>query len=216
MVMATSVPPGIGITNIVNTSGTVTANVAVDCAATLGDHTVVLEISDGALTSTTNLIVTVTANTAPTLTYGDGSVVSAGATNINAASGPTDNGTVQTIVPQSQGTYTGGISVDNLTGQVSITNAAPVGAHTITIRATDNCGVTTDSQFVLTVTDAANTCTAVVSSGNWSATATWGCGHVPRTGRQHHHSTGNAHHSGYRPLRCEYYGERRRDPDNSW
>jgi hypothetical protein len=182
IVTATSVPAGIVVTSIVNTSGTVTANVAVDCAATLGDNTIVLEISDGALTSTANLIVNVTANTAPTLTYGSGAVVSAGSTIINAASGPSDNGTVQTIALQSAGTYTGGISVDNSTGQISISNAAPVGTHAITIRATDNCGAFTDSQFTLTVTDAPNVCTAVVSSGNWSATATWGCGHVPGPG----------------------------------
>ena len=41
--------------------------------------------------------------------------------------------------------------MDNVTGIVSISNAAPVGSHTITIRATDNCGVTTDATFTLTV-----------------------------------------------------------------
>jgi len=56
---------------------------------------------------------------------------------------------VSSIVLQSQGTYTGTISVNNTTGVVSISNAAPVGTHTITVRATDNCGAMTDAIFTL-------------------------------------------------------------------
>jgi len=55
---------------------------------------------------------------------------------------------------QSKGTYTGTINVNNSSGVVSISNAAPVGTHTITIRATDNCGATTDASFTLTVNKA--------------------------------------------------------------
>ena len=36
-------------------------------------------------------------------------------------------------------------------GVVTITNAQPAGPHTITIRATDNCGAFTDASFTLTV-----------------------------------------------------------------
>ena len=113
--------------------------------------TFTLQASDGSLTSTDTLTVTVTANTAPTLTYNNASVAFNGSTTVNPATGPSDNGSVSTIVVQSQGTYTGTISVDNVTGVVSISNAAPAGTHTITIRATDNCGLTTDATFTLTV-----------------------------------------------------------------
>lgn len=51
---------------------------------------------------------------------------------------------------QSQGTYAGTISV-NASGVVSVSNAAPPGTYTVTIRATDNCGATTDAPFTLTV-----------------------------------------------------------------
>jgi hypothetical protein len=67
------------------------------------------------------------------------------------------------------------ISVDT-SGVVSITNACPGGTHTITIRATDNCGGaggTTDATFTLTVNDTQPpviTCPAsiitVIPSGN--------------------------------------------------
>ena len=76
-----------------------------------------------------------------------------GSTSINPATGPSDNLSVASIVLQSQGTYTGTISVDNGTGVVSISNAAPIGSHTITIRATDNCGAFTDASFTLNVTN---------------------------------------------------------------
>ena len=41
--------------------------------------------------------------------------------------------------------------MDNVTGIVSISNATPAGSHTITIRATDNCGAITDATFTLNV-----------------------------------------------------------------
>ena len=96
-----------------------------------------------------NYTVNVTANTAPTLSYNNASAPLNGSTTVNPATGPSDNGSVVSIVLVSQGTYTGTISVDNVTGVVSISNAAPVGNHTITIRATDNCGLATDATFTL-------------------------------------------------------------------
>ncbi|MBX7219727.1 MAG: hypothetical protein K1Y36_07260, partial [Blastocatellia bacterium] len=158
---ATTVPTGITVTGITNSNGTITATVTAGCTAAVGNNTVVLTATDtNNATATANLTVTVTANTQPTLTYNAASVARNGSTTVNPATGPTDNGSVSTIVVQSQGTYTGTISVNNGTGAVSISNATPVGVHTITIRATDNCGTTTDATFQLTVTNAAPTITA--------------------------------------------------------
>ena len=90
--------------------------------------------------STASFTVNVTANTAPALTYNNASVANGGSTSINPASGPSDNGSVS-IVVQSQGAYTGTISVDNTTGVVSISNAAPIGSHTITSRSVMSPGI---------------------------------------------------------------------------
>ncbi len=151
-VAATTVPAGLTVTGIVNTNGTITANVAALCNATLGANTVVLTVTDGnGGMATANLTVNVTANSAPVLTYANQAVAVGGSSNINPVTGPSDNGSVSTIAVQSQGTYTGTISVNNASGIVAISNAAPVGLHTITIRATDNCGMTTDATFTLTV-----------------------------------------------------------------
>jgi hypothetical protein len=171
VVTVTSANPsnGVTISNIVNSAGTVTADVVASCSATSANFT--LQASDGNSTATDTLTVTVTANPAPTLTYSNASVPVNGSTTVNPATGPTDNGNVSTIVVLSPGTYTGTISVDNGTGFVSISNAAPIGSHTITIEATDNCGTATDATFTLTVD--APACVApstVYVNANWVGT----------------------------------------------
>lgn len=170
VVTVTSANPSSGVTisNIVNTNGTVTADVVANCSATNASFT--LQASDGSLTATTTLNVNVTANSTPTLTYANASVASGGSTTVNPATGPSDNGGIATIVVQSTGTYTGTISVNNATGVVSISGAAPAGAHTITIRATDNCGALTDASFMLTVTPPAGPVTVTATAGTTGPT----------------------------------------------
>jgi hypothetical protein len=142
---------GVTVSNIVNTNGTVTADVIGACAATTAAFT--LTATDGVgTTATATLNVTVNSNSAPTLTYSPASLAVGGSTTINPATGPADNGSIASIVVQSQGTYTGTISV-NSSGVVSISNATPYGSHTITMRATDNCGAITDATLALNLTD---------------------------------------------------------------
>jgi len=149
---ATATVNGVTVSGIsVSAGGAVTANVIATCTATTANFT--LRVTDsGGLFAEATLTATVTNNTAPVLTYGNQSVAAGGSLNFNPASGPSDNGTVSSIVVQSQGTYTGTISVNNSTGVISLSNAKPGGTHTITIRATDNCGAVTDAAFNLTVT----------------------------------------------------------------
>jgi hypothetical protein len=66
-------------------------------------------------------------------------------------SAPHDAGSVPLLAIQDLGTYRGQIDVDSSTGVVSLRNAAPAGAHTITIRATDDCGASSDARFTVTV-----------------------------------------------------------------
>jgi hypothetical protein len=125
------------------------ASVAASCTATAG--TLRFQVSDGSLTGTGNLQVNVTANTAPALTYAAQSGAAGASLTVNPATGPSDNGSVASVALFSQGTYTGGISVNASSGAVSLTNLAPEGTHTITLRATDNCGATIDAAFNMQV-----------------------------------------------------------------
>lgn len=176
---------GVSVSNLsVTAAGVVTANVVAACGATTANFT--LKVTDtGGLANTSTLSVTVNANSAPTVSYPSSQTVALGASLIiSPASGPSDNGSISSISVQSKGTYTGTVSVNNSTGVVSISNATPGGTHTITIRATDNCGATTDESFKLIVSPAATT-TAVTSSVNpselgqsvtFTATVTSGAG----------------------------------------
>jgi hypothetical protein len=147
---------GVTISNIINSEGNITADINASCDA-LG-ATFTLSASDGSSTVTDTLHIATTANTAPLLSYQNQAVALDGSININPATGPSDNGIVSVIIKQSS-SFTGNIRLDGATGAVSMANAAPAGTHDITIRATDNCGATTDAIFTLTVGKADQTIT---------------------------------------------------------
>jgi hypothetical protein len=140
---------GITAGSISNSSGAISATLAASCSATSG--TVRFQVSDGSLTGTGDLQVNVDGNTQPTLSYAGAGVVAGGATTISPSSGPSDNGSVASIAVLSAGTFSGTLSVNGSSGVVSIANAAPIGAHTITIRATDNCGAQRDATILVSV-----------------------------------------------------------------
>ncbi|MEP7339870.1 MAG: putative Ig domain-containing protein, partial [Acidobacteriota bacterium] len=96
------------------------------------------------------LNVTVTANSAPTLTYSNQSVASGGALNVTPTTA-SDNGSITgySVVSVTPALTTA--PTVNVSGLVAITSANPSGLHTITIRATDNCGATTDASFTVNV-----------------------------------------------------------------
>ena len=162
---------GVTISNIINTDGNITADIVASCGASTATFT--LQASDGSSTVSDTLNITVTANTAPTLTYENQTVALNQSLTINPATGPSDNGKVSSIVEQSSGTFIGDISVNSITGGLSITNAAPAGTHTITIRATDNCGATTDTSFTLTV-DKADQTMITLSQSNYNVNESTG------------------------------------------
>ncbi len=140
---------GIVVTSLLNTAGTVSAALAASCTATSG--TVRFQVSDGNSTGSGDLQVNVSANTAPVLTYPAISVGVGSSTSQLPSSGPSDNGSVSSISVLSSGSYTG-TAVVSPAGQLSLSNAQPLGSHTITIRATDNCGSNLDVPVAVTVT----------------------------------------------------------------
>ncbi len=149
-VTVTSANPSNGVTvsNLVNTNGTITADVVADCASSNASFT--LAVTDGGgNTSSATLNVTVTANSQPPLTYVSPQSVTVGGSLNVSPTAASDNGTVSYQVLTGHGLTTAP-TVD-ASGVVSITNAAPVGMHTITIRATDNCSVMIDATFTLNV-----------------------------------------------------------------
>jgi hypothetical protein len=143
---------GISVGSISNSGGTVSATLAASCTAVSGTER--FQVLDGSLNGTGDLEMDVSANTPPVLSYSDQAVSLAGSLPVNPSTGLSDNGTIASVVVQSTGTYTGTISVD-AAGTVSLSNAVPAGVHTITIRATDNCGSMTDASFLLDIENTA-------------------------------------------------------------
>ncbi len=153
-VAATTVPTGLTVSNITNTNGAITAEVAASCTATVGNNTVVLTVTDGnSATATANLTVNVTANTAPTVgNYSNQTLTPGGSVIVTPTAAPTDNGTIASVTAAAApNTFTGTFSGNTTTGAVTISNASPSGNYTITVTLTDNCGATTQKTFTLAV-----------------------------------------------------------------
>jgi hypothetical protein len=146
-------PPGLTVGTVTNIDGTLTAPMAASCTATTGARALTLRITDGTgATTDQDATITVLSNPAPTLgSYAATPIFSGAATPVTSSAAPADNVAVSSVEVSSP-TFTGTLSVDASTGTVSVSNAGPVGVHTVTITATDNCGVTSSSAFVLTVT----------------------------------------------------------------
>ncbi|AYQ33261.1 choice-of-anchor Q domain-containing protein [Runella sp. SP2] len=147
---------GVTLNNVVVAAdGNVTANVNASCTATNANFTfrITNNQSQSVLATVT---INVTANSAPTLTYGNASANTGTATTVSPATGPSDNGSISTIALQSvsPATSPATLTVDNVTGVVTVPNNVPAGVYTVTVRATDNCNSFTDATFTLTVQSA--------------------------------------------------------------
>ena len=119
------------------------------CAATSG--TLRFRANDGLSVGDYDLNVILAQNPPPTLGYPTVSVNQGLSTTVAPNSGPSDNGSVTLINILSNGTYSGTSSVNSSTGVLSLGNAGPAGTHTITIRATDNCGATRNATVTVQV-----------------------------------------------------------------
>jgi len=145
---------GVTISNLsISSEGTVTANILASCEATNATYNLTATDNAGSTVST-QLNVTVTANTPPVLVYANHSIEFDGQTTIAPTIVPVDNGSISSIVVQDQGGFGGSITVNNNTGLISISSAQPSGTHVIIIRAKDNCGASIDAKFILTVNKA--------------------------------------------------------------
>jgi uncharacterized protein (TIGR03437 family) len=149
LVTVANAPAGIAITNITNTNGAITGNVAAACNAALGANVVSLRVSDGVLVNTASFTVNVTANSAPVLgSYASPGTLKPGdSIQVTPSVAPSDNGTLTSLFATVAGDFTGSVSILPATGVVTLSNVRPAGMHVVTITATDNCGLATTASF---------------------------------------------------------------------
>jgi hypothetical protein len=140
---------GVTISNIVNTNGTVTADIVANCTASNASFT--LQATDGSTLVTNTLNVAVALNTAPNLSYANPPAVSSNGSASVTPTAASDNGSITGLRPKR---YAGADDCADSQWQrwrLDYTMRGPRGHTPITIRATDNCGMTTDASFTLTV-----------------------------------------------------------------
>ncbi len=143
IVSVESSPAGISVTNLINTDGTITADLSADCSAPLGANTVTLSVMDnhGHVTMA-DLTVNVTAETTapaiacplPPTRNNDAGQCSA-VVNFTASARDNCDGAITPVcVPPSGSSF-------------------PVGITTVTCTATDAAGNSSSCQFLVTVND---------------------------------------------------------------
>jgi CSLREA domain-containing protein/uncharacterized repeat protein (TIGR01451 family) len=132
---------GVTLSNIVNTNGTITADIVADCAATNASFT--LQVSDGSLTATANLSVNVTVATPPTAAAaGPDQTLCATAPANLAANAPSAGTGAWSVV---SGPSTATAQFNSLTNPAAtFTPAGGAGTYTLRWTITGACATSTD------------------------------------------------------------------------
>lgn len=152
VVSTTTVPGGITVADLDNDNGTVRAHLSVGCAVPVGSAVIGLQVSDGSLSSTGSFNLGVTANQPPTQgNYSNQNLAPGAGATVPPTLAPQDAGSLSTVTVSASGAYTGTATVVPATGVVSLGNVGPIGSHTLTITATDNCGASSQRSFTLNV-----------------------------------------------------------------
>lgn len=158
VITASSIPAGITISNIINSTGSVRGNIAVACDAKIGNNSIKLTVTDADNFSTVAFLnINVTANTAPVmgdyppvvqLYTGAGTTINpVMLTNFGAGGENTYDFSV--TAPGYSGSF-----VNNNTGYLGIVNANPAGSYTVTATAKAKCNssISSSKSFNLVVT----------------------------------------------------------------
>ncbi|HYE73610.1 MAG TPA: hypothetical protein VEF04_09765, partial [Blastocatellia bacterium] len=143
---------GITLGNLsVDAGGKVFADVAAACLASNATFTLTVR-DDLGEAATTVCTIHPTAAVAPILgTYQNVTVGQSANLNILASTRPSDDGGISSLVVSASAGFAGQLRINTTTGTVTVNNANPPGNYTITVVATDACGLATTRSFKLTV-----------------------------------------------------------------
>lgn len=167
VVTATTVPPGLTVSNLTNNNGTISGNIAATCTATAGANVITLTVTDAnGGTATANLTVNVTANPAPVLGVYPTTTLNVGANaTISPSAAPTDNNALASLTVAASAGFAGSLAINANTGVITLGNARPAGSYVVTVTATDNCGASSSTPFNLTINKFNSATALTLSSG---------------------------------------------------
>jgi hypothetical protein len=135
----------VSVIGLVNDNGSVSADVAVNCVPPPGLQIVILQVTDGdGLTQNGALRVNVVE--AALSYFSPAPVGFNSARDVTPVAPPEGFASLSVDAPN----FKGDISVDQTTGVVNISRARPTGSYTVTVTATNLCGVVSVRSFPLT------------------------------------------------------------------
>lgn len=163
-----------------STTGVVTVAAALDYE-TATSHTITVQASDGTLTRTQNVTISVTnVNENPIFSSGTTATVSESASNgttvidVNANDGDggaTDTGLTYTIQSGNTGSV---FAINASTGVITVANTLDretTGSYTLVVRATDGGAAFTDQTITVTISDVNDSTPAITSNGGGGTAA---------------------------------------------
>ena len=147
---ASNLPAGVTLTNLRSVNGTISAELAVTCGATIGTSQIPIKVTDdGGLSTTKNWALTVNANQAPVLGTYPNTTLNSSIVQITPSQTPADDGTI-TSLTISETNYSDRVSVA-ANGVVTIVNNNVAGTYQATVNAQDNCGLVKASTVNFTI-----------------------------------------------------------------
>ncbi len=150
--VSASTIPGIIFSNISNTEGIISADIEIDCSVAPADKSIKLTVSDGLLTGTTFLTISVSDLAAVNLGQYN-NVTAKGITPISAIPTGLSISTEANVTLSVEAKGIAQPIIDQATGTIGFPSGISTGSYLVIVRATNNCGVVGSRSFTLSVTN---------------------------------------------------------------
>jgi hypothetical protein len=146
--------PNPTVSNVVNNGGNVTATISASCSGMTGERKIGLNVIDSQFGVGTGVInFNVIPNPTPTLgEYASAFVLPGQSVTVAPSTAPSGNGSITTKAYITPDGFPGTVTVNQITGAVTISNALPAGfSGTVHVYAKESCSPLVWRQFSLTV-----------------------------------------------------------------
>jgi|GEM_PF-2229814 len=159
---ASATSNGLSVSNLSLSNGVLSADVVASCTASSSAFS--LSASSGAQQASATLNIAVLPNSPPSLGSYPATNVGLGlAVVVSPSAAPLDTGSISSVTANAPG-MSGGVAVNATSGEVTISNAGPVGGFSVSVTATDNCASSSTQSFNLSVSGAGALLTPIAAN----------------------------------------------------